>query len=359
MKKQMNRLRLKVSVGLASLALSGGLAYASCGGTEGLVNTATAQLAASVAADIAAAAASIIAQMQIDQERIISAIKVTVKQDAVSSEKVIAAKRSATEGFATAYVAQRTSEQVYDLYNKYRSQGMDPCNTATLTEALKTRETAALQSAAARINTEINAAPGRYGDPVQVAKNDLLQHKQLFCTQAEVNAGTCASVGALPGGDSNAALLFTEADAGDTVSKAKNAMINNIFGLPTSSAGIVGKGATPEAQSAMSDKHRRDSLNSIAMYSFKTIQADHERDSSGKSVAGLLKERVETYFGSSRSEQWAQSLAVQEERGVLLDMVRMEGIALKLAERRVRQNMRIEGNLAGLVAINNEARNGR
>ncbi len=349
----------KWAVALISFTVSGGLAYASCGGTEPMVAGETGSLVGSVSSQMLAGALSIIQQSILQSGNKISAMKTATKQEAVSSEKKIMAMRSAAAGFATTYTSARSSAQVYDIYNRYRSQGFDPCGNRTLTDALRTRETSANQTAAQRINTEIDTAPGRFANPVVALKGRVDEHKSLFCTQAEVDAGVCGSVGALPGGDSNAALLFTEADAGDAVSTAKNAFINNLFGLPDSPAVFNGKAAAPESAAALNDKHRRDALNSIAMFSFKTIQSEHEKDATGKSLAGLIQERVATYFGSTKSQQWAQALAAQEQRGVLVDMVKMEGVALKMAERRVKQNMRLEANLAGLVAVHNEASNGK
>jgi len=347
-------------VALIAFSVSGGLAYASCGGTEPMVAGETGSLVQSVSGQMLQGALSIIQESITQSGNIISAIKVATKQEAASSEKKILAMRSSAEGFATSYTSARSSAQVYDIYNRYRSQGFDPCGNRTLTEALRNRELAVNVSAAQRVSTEIDAAPGRFGSPVVALKNRVNEHKALFCTQAEVDAGVCGTVGAVPGGDSNAALLFTEAEPGDNVTKAKNALINNMFGLPDSPEVFSGKAAAPESSAALYDKHRRDALNSIAMFSFKTIQSEHEKDAAtGKSLAGLIRERVETYFGSTRSQQWAQSLAAQEQRGVLVDMVKMEGIALKMAERRVKQNMRIEANLAGLVAVSNEVQNGK
>ena len=352
--------RKKIAAVTIGLATTGGLAYASCGGTEPLVTIEVEGLVAAVIGKLVDGFTSLDYLSGYFSNGTASAIKVATKQESVSAEKKILAMRNSGVAYATAYVAQRSSEQVYSVYSRYRSQGFDPCNVSGVTTALRTREASVDGSVASRIGTEIEAAPGRFGDPVLAFKGRLNEHKSKFCTATEQAAGICSSVGVLPGGDSNAALLFEEAAPNDDTSKAKNAFINNLFGLPQSRQGFAGRGQTPEGQAALVDKHRRDAVNSIAMVSFKTIQSEHEKDSAtGSSLAGLIRQRVSTYFGSDQSQHWARSLAAQEQRGVLVDMVRMEGIALKMAERRVRQNARIEANMAGLLAVTNDAYNGR
>lgn len=328
-------------------------AYASCGGTEALVVTAVQKLAASVSNSMAQATTTIVTNSILSTDRIVGALKVVVKQESVATDKKNASMRETGEAFASTYSSQRSSEQIYDIYNRYRSQGYDVCRVSTMTKTLKGREVSVAASVPARVRNEIDAAPGRYGDPAVALQARVNEHKQYFCTAAEVSAGLCSSVGQLPGGDSNGTLLFKDAAANGIEAKAKNAFINNLFGLPTPIA--KGKGSTPEGVAGMSDKHRIDAINSIAMHSLKTIQADHEKDpATNKSLAEMIKERVGVYFGTEQAKGWAQSLAAQEQRGILVDMVKMEGVALKMAERRVAQNARIEGNLAGLVALSAE-----
>ena len=352
---QMSNKFNRITVAIVGLSFTASAAYAACGGTEGIVVGQTQTLVQTIAQKMLDGAVAVVKQSILSTDRTLSAMKVVVKQESASSEKKMLAMRGAGEALATTYSSQKASEQVYDIYNRYRSQGFDPCGTSTLTKQLKVQEVKAGQSAVQRVNTEVDAAPGRFADPAAVLQSRIAEHKQLFCTQQEKDAGLCSAVGQLPGGDSNGSLLFVDAQPTAVETKAKNAFINNLFGLPAPAAAYVGKENTPEAQAAMADKHRVDALNSIAMFSMKTIQADHEIDpSTGKSYAGVLKERVGMYFGSDASTKWAQSLAAQEQRGVLVDMVKMEGVALKLAQRRIMQNARIEGNMSGLLALATE-----
>jgi hypothetical protein len=352
-------LKRRLAAAVAGLAVSGGIAFASCGGTEPLVVAEAGTLVSTILQNMLSGALSIITQSVLSTDRTISALKVAVKQEAASSEKKIAAMRQASEGFATTYVAARTNAQVTDVYNTYRSQGFDPCGNGTATELMRQQEQVADAATVARVAVEVDKAPGRFGDPVMTQKTRIDEHNQLFCTQAEKDAGICSNVTALAGADSSAGVLFKDSAPGDDTTKAKNAFINNIFGLPDSANAYTGKGDAPEAQSALHDKHRRDVLNSVAMVSFKAIQSEHEMDSSGKSLATRIRERVETYFGSAQSENWAKLLATQEQHGILIDMMKMDGLELKLVQRRIKQNMRMEGSLAGLLALANDRTNGK
>lgn len=347
------RLGQKIAVATSGVCLTASLAYASCGGTEGMVVLEVQAMVQMVAQAMFDGAISLIKQSIFNTDRTLSAMKVVVKQEAVSSEKKMVAMRGAGEALATSYAAQKTSEQVYDIYNRYRSQGFDPCKISVTTKQLKKLEVKAGDSVSTRVAKEIDAAPGRFERPEVAMQRRVEEHKKYFCTQEEKEAGVCAKVGELPGGDSNASLLFVDAKSDSVETKAKNAFINNLFGLPADPRQF--KGQSAEAQSVMSSKHRIDAMNSIPMFSMKTIQADHEIDpATGKSYAGALRERIGMYFGTETSQKWAQSLAAQEQRGILVDMVKMEGMALKLAQRRIMQNARIEGNLAGLVALSAE-----
>jgi hypothetical protein len=354
-----HRARKKVAAALAGLLISGGAAYATCGGTEAMVIGEVQSLVESIIQNLVSGGAALIQQMVTQGNETMSALKVVVKQEAASSEKKIVGMRSASEAFSASYVAARTSQQIQGIYNTYQSQGFDPCGVSTEVQAMRAQEVQADKLAATKVVQEIDSAPGRLGNPVAAEAARVAQHRQLFCTQAEANAGICSNVGPLAGADSNAAIMFQDSAPGDDTTAAKDAFVNNVFGLPTSTSTYAGRGNSPEAQAAMYDRHRRDALNSIAMFSLKSIEADHEKDAAGKSLATRLRERVEEYFGSPTSANWAKSLAVQEEHGILIDMMKIEGIDLKLAQRRIKQNMRIEANLAALLAVANETNNGK
>lgn len=200
-----------------------------------------------------------------------------------------------------------------------------------------------------RYRTEIEAVGGRYADPAVAVRAREELHRSQFCTQSEADAGVC-SLGKIPGGDVNAALLFGT-DVSTDAQAAKNAVINNLVGLPDAPIpSAVAKSA--EAQSYLLAKKRKDSFLAWAAYSLKSIQSDNEK------VAPLLNERVGMYFGTAKAAEWAKSQASQAPRGLLVDMVKIAGLDLKISERRLWQNLRTEANLASLVDLENEARNG-
>ena len=99
-------------------------------------------------------------------------------------------------------------------------------------------------------------------------------------------------------------------------------------------------------------KKEKDALLAFPTYSLKAIQAEAEGFDS------VLNDRVGQYFGTAKAAEWAKDQASQAERGVVLDMVKLQGLALKVGLRELQQSMRREANAAVELAIENKRFNG-
>lgn len=347
----MKNMRMKkAAVGVAILVATGTAAWASCGGTEGLVSASAASLAASASASLASAAAKLIALDEVQTEAIVSSIRVLAKQVEGSGEKLASATVGAEQSAAAVAKDLAEKEMIDKIVLDYTSQGYDPCGQSAATKKLAMTEAQVSASIPELVRSEVEGGGGKFASPSEALRAREERHQSLFCTQAEVDSGACSRLGKIPGGDTNAALLFGT-DTSTEARAAKNALINQIIGLPD--APVRPEAAnTPEASAYLLEKKKKDAFLAFPAYSLKTIQAENEN------FKAVMDDRVGQYFGTAKAADWAKSQTSQAQRGLLVDLVKIQGLNLKLAERRLRQNMRIEANLAAMLELENQVRNG-
>lgn len=333
----------KVPAFVGMLTISASIAWASCGGTEPLIGASLLETVTNVATSVASAAKKMISFDQFRTEQMLSSIRLVTAQVSASNEKVAGTIIKSHEASASVSKEIADKELLDKVVLDYTSQGFDPCVQSTLTQQLARAETDVQASVPRRIAGEIEAGNGKLMSTSDILRIRERRHQEMFCTQAEVDAGICSRVGKIPGGDTNAALLFTDNKTEEAVA-AKNATINNIVGLPA--APIPKEVAnTPEGRSYLLATKERDAYLAWSVYSLKTIQTENEQ------YKKAMDERVGQYFGGPRAMDWAKSQTTQAKRGLLVDLVKIQGLDLKIAERRIRQNMRIEANLAAMLAL--------
>jgi hypothetical protein len=340
----------RIAVASVLLFAGAGAAWASCGGTEALVDSAAAALANAIVGQITTATGTITSLDETQTESLLGSIKVLTKQVQMSASSSDNSALQAEQAGAAFQTDMATKDMVDKIVLDFQSQGYNPCGQSTATKQMATAETQVTSALPQRIASEVQAGGGRYGDPATVLQQREQQHKALFCTQAEVTAGLCSGVGAVPGGDSNASLIFSSDTTANTVA-AKNAVINNIIGLPD--APLPASSAnTPQGQAYLLAKKQKDAFLAFPTYSLKAIQSDSEGFDS------FMSERVGQYFGTDSAAQWAQDQASESQRGVLVDAVKIEGLILKLHERALKQSLRAEANQAAELALENKMVNG-
>lgn len=340
----------KLAISIAILGATGTAAWASCGGTEGMVSASASSLAASISTEIATATATLVSMDEVQTQAIISSIKVLAKQVEASGEKVASTTVGAELSAAAVAKDIAEKEMVDKIVVDYTSQGFDPCAQSAATQKLAQTESEVIARVPGLVRSEVEGGGGKFGSPAEALRTREERHQALFCTQAEVDAGACSKLGKIPGGDGNAALLFST-NSSDEAREAKNALINQVIGLPDAPVRPEVAG-TPESAAYLLEKKQKDAILAFPAYSLKTIQAENEN------FKPVMDERIGQYFGTSKAVDWARSQTSQAPRGILVDLVKIQGINLKLAERRLHQNMRIEANLAMLLELENRTRNG-
>lgn len=282
------------------------------------------------------------------------------KQRAYSGKQIADATRITAQTVANARQAinikRRESRAAFD-YGVAYGQGYNPCDQTAFRQALAVRQVDMDAARAEAVTQEVLAGPGNYRSPVK-ARRELLDMNRKFCTQDQVDAGFCDTVGGFPGAAVDVATLFESSGNDDPVNEAKKGVINNMVGLPDN---VVPKGAQKSAatDAYVLAKARKDALTSPAINSLKAIELEHSGSAGtetgeAKSVAAMFEEEVKRYSGNSPEHQkWSAMLRGQNEHGLMIELLRAQGFKLAIMLREYQQKERMEAMLAALVA--NEA----
>lgn len=299
--------------------------------------------------------------LNLQSERLTSAIAVLTKQKAVTGNQIAETARATAQQTATAFQALAEAEQVkrarFDFGAEF-GQGFSPCRVYATRQVIANRAAEMESERRERVMSEIVAAPGRYADPI-ATQHSFAAARTEFCTREQVGynvGGQCTQEGALPGADLTVATLFEPAMEGEPLYDAKVSFVNHVAGLPD--------GPVPDdaAQSAAATsyamaKSRRDALISPALTSLKEIQLDWSGVDSahgGKDLPlGLyFRNEVRRYSGNSPDyDAWSKVLVGQNERGAMVELLKVTALDLALQERQYRQYERMEAQLASLVAM--------
>ncbi len=347
--------RAIVATAMVGCLLVSGVAYGALyggGPAEGWTIGMISALTSAVVAQLAAFQALFMAQSQLRFEQLISAVAVATKQEGVSANQVVDATRNAGQTLVNAVRAQRINDATVKAYLDYSpatGQGFDACGTVVRNRTLDKAFDDAPGSAR-KLVSQLDAAPGTMVQSrVSAMANRLDLHRTKFCTPSEASAGLC-TLGTVPGGDTNAGLLFTGVSANSDEALARKAFIQNVVGDPDEKIN-PDAGKSPAGQAYLFEKNRKDSLLSIPAYSLAMIDANNTRtdEFDGKSPNEMMKLRVNQYFGGKEAQQWSSSMAAQTTRGLIVEATKMAGLEVWMRHKQYEQGQRLEANLAALV----------
>lgn len=304
--------------------------------------------------------ASLSTQLLFQSERLNSAVAVLTKQKSLAASQLSDANRTAAQSVATGLGVIAQTERVkaarFDFGGEF-GQGFSPCEVYATRSVIANRDADMVTELNSRVQAEVMAAPGRYGSRPDAARQ-LYKDNEASCTQDMVKAGLCKSVGATPGASMSVATLFDPAAEGDPTYKAKSAFINNIVGLPDQPLdGLTGMAR----DSYMMAKMRRDAVLSPAVASLKALQLNHSgvqgaETGQGVPMAKMLSDEVARYAGgTAANEAWTRTMAAQNERGAMVEILKIKALDMALQVRQLRQYERIEASLAALVAAEAQA----
>lgn len=305
-----------------------------------------------VEGSISAFTSSFGANMQTKSEGMLSAIAVATEQEGLSANVVVDTTRTSAQQLVTAVMAQQQTDHVakaYLDYNGSTGQGFDPCGTIVKNKSLDIAFEKLSDVAFQTVGTS-DVAPGRLVPSQAAAMQARLDlRRSKFCTSAEADAGLC-SLSSLPGGDTNAALLFESVAPTSIQSEARKAYLSHVLGVPDEKL-LPSAGEGASGAGFLMAKNRKDAILSIPSYSLAMIDAANQQreDLGNRSANEVLKLRVYQYFGGKESEEWASALARQTNRGLLVEAAKMSGLETWIHYKQFEQNQRIQANLAALV----------
>ncbi|OAD16519.1 hypothetical protein [Achromobacter insolitus] len=349
--------KLRIFLAMAGIGLSSAAQAATCPPQyqESWVAPQFANATAVLNASLKSVDASLSTQLTFQSERLNSAIAVLTQQKALSASQLADVNRTTAQQVATGLGALSQTERVkaarFDYGGEF-GQGFSPCEVYATRSVIASRDADMVAELGSRVQTEVIAAPGRYASRVEAAAQ-LFKDNQASCTEDMVKVGLCRSVGATPGASMSVATLFDVADEGDDVYKAKNAFINNIVGLPDPPLNTL-KGPAQEAY--MLAKARKDAVLSPAVASLKALQLEYSGVEGGETGAGvplaqMFRDEVARYAGGTQAnEAWSRVMAAQNERGAMVEILKIKALDLAIQTRQLRQYERMEANLAALVA---------
>lgn len=357
--KNKDRRRLRVGI-VASLVLTSTAAWAFCPPqfqefwvAPQFVNATGVLTAAIGSVDLA-----LTGQMELNSQRMMSAIAVLTKQKALVANQIADGNRTAAQLTATGLNVLAQTERVKQArfdYGGEFGQGFSPCVVYANRQIISNRDAEMGEETRQRSMTEVIASPGRYADPIQAQASMVASHKD-FCTKDQVDSGLCKSIGSIPGADLTVSTLFSPAMEGEALYKAKVAFVNNAVGLPD---GVIPQSAgnSPAAAAYSLAKAKKDALISPAIAALKDIQLDYsgvDTAHGGKDIPMALhfQREVKRYSGNSPEyDAWSRVMAGQNERGALVELLKVKALDLAIQEKQYRQYEKMEAQLAVLVAM--------
>lgn len=356
----MSRAQRRLIVGVTGLTVAV-TAYAYCPPQyqEAWVYPAFAWSATTITSTITALDAALSAQLWFQSERLISAVAILTKQKAVSANQISDGLRNTNQNIAVSLNALSQAERVKKARFEYGGdfgQGYSPCYVFQSRLGISRAESDLNGMAAVAVRTEVQAAPGRFANPVVAQKEMLEQHNALFCTKDQADSGLCAAEGSLPGASLSVATLFKPTANEEDLTKAKSAFINNLSGLPDGEV-PQGAGSSEVAASYQQAKLQKDAVRSSALASLKQIQLETTSGQDGEHGHGDLplskqyETEIKRYAGNTPEYQtWARVMAAQNDRGAMVELLKIKALDLSLQERQYRQWERMEALLASAVA---------
>ena len=313
---------------------------------------------AALVGTVASVDAALSAQLEINSQRMQSAVAILTKQKAIAANQIAEAERITGQTTASGLRILAQTEAVkkarFDYSGEF-GQGVDPCGTYSRRVNIANQDAAMGQERRYRVVDEVVVGPGRYADPIKAADDKVREHEK-FCTEDQAASGLCKKAGPMAGASLTFATLFEPAVEGEDLYTAKVAFVNNVVGLPD--APLSKTAAKSSSASAyVLAKARKDAFLSPAINSLKEIQLDYSSISSTHGGTGLplamqFEAEVKRYSGNSKEyDTWSRTMIGQNQHGALVEQLKIKALDLALMERQYRQYERMESNLATLVAM--------
>ena len=324
----------------------------------GVTNQVTAHTG-SVTTTISSMTASQTSTIQKTTADISSALNVTTKQEKASGDAITDSIMRTAQTQAAALQVIDQSEKAKEASLKFgvTGQGFRACTTLARNQSLAAAPVHALNVATSLVSNTQNG-PGRLAaDADEEAQVRIQQHRDKFCTASEAQQGIC-KLSSLPGGDTNAGLLFESVYPDSKEAEARIAVRQNILG-PNDKALPRASGTNLAGDQYLMALNHKASMLAFPAYSLAVIDAQNLKqfkDEKGNLVSAneILEQTVSRYYGGDEAKSWQKSMMVQEPRGLLVELARLNGVETWMDMQSLEQGLRIEGLLATLLIASAE-----
>jgi hypothetical protein len=292
--------------------------------------------------------------IQDNTEEITKALGVATKQEQVVGESIADTLVRTAQTYMSTLQTVDQNQRIQDAALKYgvTGQGYRACNVVAKNKELA-QAPKEVQVTAATIVSNTGNQPGSLTHDATEERNIRVQeHRDKFCTVTEAQSGVC-NLSDLPGGDTNASLLFQAVYPDSKEAEARVAVRRNMLGerdaaLPVASA------RSPAGQEYLFALNHKASMLAFPAYSLAVIDAQNLKqfaDEKGdlQSANDILEKTVSRYYGGQEALEWQKSMLAQEPRGLLVEAARIEGLEVWMDQQSYEQGLRMEGLLAALV----------
>lgn len=311
--------------------------------------------AADQAKDINSTSQSLRRNIDNSTESIVSALRVAVKQKAQASNQITDANTKNSQAIATglqALIQSDAMKKAQFAYSGRTGQGFKSCEVLAENTNMSSAN-GQISGQAADLATRTTQVGGKLvGSQQEIIDERLNVHRSEFCTVAEAQSGQC-TLSKLPGGDTNAALLFTSVTPGSKESLARHYVRENILGTPDKALS-AGTARTPASKDYLQAINQKSALLAMPAYSLAVIDAQNTKsfkDPEGKMVSAneLIDQTIGRYYGGAEAKKWQMSMAMQDPRGLLKESNIINGVSVYLDLQSYKQSLREEGLLSALL----------
>lgn len=285
---------------------------------------------------------------------ITKSLGVATKQEQVVGEAIADTIARSAQTYMSTLQTIDQNQRVQDAALKYgvTGQGYRACAVVAQNKELAQAPKEVHVTAATIVSNTGNQPGSLTHDATEDRNIRLQEHRDKFCTVTEAQAGVC-NLSSLPGGDTNASLLFQSVYPDSKEAEARVAVRRNILG-ESDAALPVASAKTPAGQEYLFALNHKASMLAFPAYSLAVIDAQNLKqfaDENGdlQSANDILEKTVARYYGGKEALEWQKSMLTQEPRGLLVEAARIEGLEVWMDQQAYEQSLRMEGLLATLV----------
>lgn len=292
--------------------------------------------------------------IQNNTKEITQSLAVATKQEQVVGESIADTIVRTAQTYMSTLQTIDQNQRIQASALKYgvTGQGYRACNVVAKNKELAQAPSEVHVTAATIVSNTGNQPGSLTQDATHDRNVQIQEHRDKFCTVTEAQSGVC-TLSSLPGGDTNASLLFQAVYPDSKEAEARVAVRRNMLGQPDAALPVA-SAKSPAGKEYLFALNHKASMLAFPAYSLAVIDAQNLKqfaDEKGdlKSANEILESTVSRYYGGEEALEWQKSMLAQEPRGLLVEAARIEGLEVWMDQQAYEQGLRMEGLLATLV----------